>query len=377
MAKFCNQCGRPLKEGEVCDCQKGKTEKLDRESLNGAFGSDRADENRTNNYSNKASSNSDDKNIIDDINYWQGKFQDKLGSSFKDKVDDFKKMNEEINYNNEDVVIPRFINASEGEICVKQYDIATFKNMLMGFLTYSKANCKLLVTNKRVLLSARGRDIKGELNFQNEFSLSDIAGISLVSEYIPNPFKFILGLIISIFINTIFLGIGGGSYDSGGFIMGILCIIIGVVACIMIKNNNVLMLLASNMILAGATLSGGVGALTSMMTFESRQTAVLKLIIFGTIAFLALIYTFLRIWAFSQVPNLTLSINTKSSFPAIDMRKREKKFFGLVSDASGTNTGFDYVVPSVDTDLAIRELGSLISDIQSHGDYGIEKWKNI
>ena len=22
MAKFCSQCGRPLKEGEVCDCKK-------------------------------------------------------------------------------------------------------------------------------------------------------------------------------------------------------------------------------------------------------------------------------------------------------------------------------------------------------------------
>ncbi|KWZ79207.1 hypothetical protein [Anaerococcus tetradius] len=375
MAKFCNQCGRPLKEGEVCDCQKNKTEKLDKKDFA------RAEENRTYDYSNSASntssSHSDDKNIMDDISYWQGKFQDKLGASFKEKVDDFKKMNEEINSYNDDVVIPSLINASEGEICVKQYDIATFKNMLMGFITYSKANCKLLVTNKRVLLSARGRDIKGNLNFQNEFSLSDIAGISLVSEYIPNPFKFILGLIISIFINTILVTMGGGNYDSGGFIMGILCIIIGLISSIMIKNNTILSLLASNVILAGATLSGGVGALTSMMTFESRQTALLKLIIFGIIAFFALIYTFLRIWAFAQVPNLTLSINTRSSFPAIDMRKREKKMFGLISDASGTNTGFDYVVPARDTELAIRELGSLISDIQSHGDYGIEKWKNI
>ena len=170
---------------------KNKTEKLNKEDFTRANSSDfnRKEENRDNNYSNNTynnSSNANDKNIMDDINYWQGKFQDKLGSSFKDKVDDFKKMNEEINYTNNNVVIPSLINASEGEICVKQYDVATFKNVFMGFLTYSKANCKLLATNKRVLLSARGRDLKCELNFQNEFSLSDIAGISLISEYIHN-----------------------------------------------------------------------------------------------------------------------------------------------------------------------------------------------
>lgn len=68
MAKFSNQCGRPLKEGEVCDCQKNKTEKLDRKDFI------RDEENRTYDYSNTSSSNSDDKNIMDDISYWQEKF---------------------------------------------------------------------------------------------------------------------------------------------------------------------------------------------------------------------------------------------------------------------------------------------------------------
>ena len=52
MAKFCNQCGRPLKEGEVCDCQKNKTEKLDKKDFA------RAEENRTYDYSNSASNTS-------------------------------------------------------------------------------------------------------------------------------------------------------------------------------------------------------------------------------------------------------------------------------------------------------------------------------
>ena len=38
-------------------------------------------------------------------------------------------------------------------------------------------------------------------------------------------------------------------------------------------------------------------------------------------------------------------------------------------------TGFSEVLPWTDTDKAINEIGAMIDDLQTMGDYAIEKWK--
>ena len=39
-------------------------------------------------------------------------------------------------------------------------------------------------------------------------------------------------------------------------------------------------------------------------------------------------------------------------------------------------SGFAEVLPDKDADLAIKELGTIINDIKTLGDFGVEKWKN-
>ena len=56
----------------------------------------------------------------------------------------------------------------------------------------------------------------------------------------------------------------------------------------------------------------------------------------------------------------------------------DRVIFGLGS-IFGANAGNKYVtfadvLPWEDTQLAINELGTLINDLQKHGDYAIDKW---
>ena len=74
----------------------------------------------------------------------------------------------------------------------------------------------------------------------------------------------------------------------------------------------------------------------------------------------------------SFVPDLRICIKTKSASEAVRIRRKVRGFFGR---QPMEYTDFSEVLPSEDTDRAINELGSLIDDIQTMGDYAIEKWK--
>jgi len=66
-------------------------------------------------------------------------------------------------------------------------------------------------------------------------------------------------------------------------------------------------------------------------------------------------------------PNLVISIKNKmgSGDGPVDIRRKTIK-----SEA----TGFSEVMPTEETELAIREIGAIINDIQKLGDHGVKKW---
>ena len=47
----------------------------------------------------------------------------------------------------------------------------------------------------------------------------------------------------------------------------------------------------------------------------------------------------------------------------------------LFSQRDDQNSGFREIIPWTDTDIAIREVGTIIDDIKTMGDAAIEKWK--
>lgn len=423
MAKFCNQCGRPLEEGEICECQLkkddqktqdttedttediGETKKISKEDIekerkekanNYENTNKRQNSNyKENNYSQKnqnnnannsyynseyngSYNNTNDKNFMDDLNYWQGRFQEKVGSSFKEKMDGFKEISDDMSSNSQEIIVPNRISSAEGEIPIKQYDIATFKNIFMGFIPYSKANCKMLVSNKRLLLSAKGLDLKGEMNYQNEFSINEISGIDFVQGFMPNLFRFLIGILICYLSIRIYVKVGFGIFGDSVLPNALISLVLGILASILIRRNNFLHLLASSAILYGYSIFAAYmiynrnpWALTNIDSLTDIPPFYLILLL------LVFIYTLFRVWMFAQVANLKLIIQTKPGLNAINIEKRNRKLFGLLDDAKDMNTGFTYIVPARDTELARRELGSIIKDIQNLGDDAIGKWKNI
>jgi hypothetical protein len=76
-------------------------------------------------------------------------------------------------YEREMKIVPECISAVENETPVKQYNIAVLRTLLK----FERAEGRMQVTNKRVILRAAGRSIGGRTTLQQEFAVNEIAGI--------------------------------------------------------------------------------------------------------------------------------------------------------------------------------------------------------
>lgn len=81
----------------------------------------------------------------------------------------------------------------------------------------------------------------------------------------------------------------------------------------------------------------------------------------------------------SVKPNLVLLVKPKgAASSAIEIRRRGgmgQLFKRSNSAEVDDHTGFSEIIPAVDAQKTIRELGAIINDIQKLGDYAIDKWK--
>ena len=64
-------------------------------------------------------------------------------------------------------------------------------------------------------------------------------------------------------------------------------------------------------------------------------------------------------------PNLVLNIKTKGGTPSIEIRRKD----GFFSFQHNEYTGFAQVMPGPDTELAMKEIGALIREVQQTGSY--------
>ena len=85
------------------------------------------------------------------------------------------------------------------------------------------------------------------------------------------------------------------------------------------------------------------------------------------------IVAFVQLYLFCYKPNLVIDIKTKGGMAPISIKRQGRGFFPALF--TGEDSGFREVLPAKDTDLAIKEIGALLNDIQKLGDFGIEKWK--
>lgn len=325
MAKFCTNCGRPLADGETCGCARDYRPMPERQQAQGLW---------------------------EAIKNHMG-----IGDPELNRGDAFER---------DKLIVPDCVKANEGEVSVKQYDVALLRNRILWF-AYSKAMGRVQVTNKRVIFRAPGRCYAGRTSLQHEFDIDDVAGLEARREYVYNPWDLLLGILVAliggglIFSMITAMFMNGYGYSTLG--VSLFTLIIGVAGCVpffMLKKKWLLKLLC----LGGSTLSLlGVG---SAISYRSGFGGFLMFL--GVITLLFAIFC---LFIYSIKPNLVLVIKTKIATEAISIRRHRRIPFKLESAGS---TGYTEVIPMEGAEMCIREINAVINDIKEHGDKATAKW---
>lgn len=378
---FCTKCGRKLEDGEVCTCTQ-------QNSVN---------EQTFNPYENNGGADGpvsvDNKDVVINIDTDKvkkgisdavGKISagvDKGVTIFNEKQNDY---NTSTAFEHGMKIVPDCIAANDGEVPIKQYDFAKLRSRL----TFEKAQGRIQVTNKRVIFRAAGRSLFGKSVYHQEFSIDEIAGIEARCKPEFNILSLIIGLIITgIFGGGLGYALTGWWYArtiyEGGISPTAFSVIYAFVAlagCVLLEVlsstgklenklyglRQILLSIAAGSLLAEATM----GKVQSMFSGSSGGG-------FATFCFAIMgIAVLINLFLYSITKNLVTVFKTGAA-AAIEIRR--EPMMGLLSFIftahDEANSGYQEILPWTDTDLAIRELGTMIDDIKTMGDAAIEKWK--
>ena len=317
-SSFCTKCGRPLAAGERCSCSSG--------------------------------------------NPVAGVSVDGVKDKINDKVSKSEILNGSL-YERGKKIIPDNIRENDGEIPIKQYDVAVLRSRSK----FMRSEGRMQVTNKRLLFRATGRSLRGKTVLQHEFAIDELAGLEIKKDYRFSMIDLILMMLfiippvifISLYLLTLLfkstwvlallyaLGFAGGA---------------GYVAVKYWKKHFV-----NNVLLTGAASALFMfGNVIKMMRQEFFGW------VFMILGILVFILALAALYLLCYKPNLKIDIKTKGGMAPVSIKRVQRRLFSFLS---AEDSGFNEVLPAKDTDLAITEIGAMINDIQKLGDFGIKKWK--
>lgn len=360
---FCTKCGRQLNDGEQCGCTAQQSQQANQQSYQQQPNGQQFFSDETKAHMKRAA----------------GEFSEGMkatatatASSAKESFDSFRRtIRSKSAYERGQQIIPDTIKANESEIPIRQYDhIAKLRSRCK--LTWAEG--KMQLTNKRLIFRAPGRClISGNTVLQHEFAIDDIAGIELRRDHRFSFLDFLIGYLIS-FVGCLpmaaFSALGIES-PAISVILALLASVALLVPFFKIGSEKRRLKLFVFACLASSFLS-------IFMTLGIRHEFFTGLGIIVAIPLaIVLIYLYLRV---IFQPNLNITVKTNSGTGAIEIRRKHKPFglgvlFGFGSGQIVEYTGYDEVLPDVDTDRAVRELGAIINDIQKLGDFAVEKWR--
>ena len=273
-------------------------------------------------------------------------------------------------------IVPESISANEGEIPIRQYTVAVLRTPIK----FMRAIGRLQATNKRLIFRATGRSLMGRTTLQHEFRIDEIGGIEIRKDWRFGIFSFIMAFIFCSIVELFFGGFVGYAYQSAaafGIIVSLIFGLAGLIPFFTMKKKFLFKALASSAS-SGCfyciyTLSRvRVTSIWGLTTSSSSTPLWGKT--FFLFAAIAGIVTLASLFLIAFRPNLAIFVKTKGAGGAIEIcRDRSKGIFG--SKNRGEYTGYSEVLPTEETETAIKELGAMISDIHLLGDLGIEKWK--
>lgn len=367
---FCTKCGRHLEDGEVCNCQG---------TANNTQGDVYDPYSTVQDNSNPVSA--DDKDVV--INIDTDKVKKGISTAvgkFATGVDKISEQKDRIDLSNRYEsgmkIVPDCIAANDGEIPIKQYDFAKLRNRL----TLESARGRIQVTNKRIIFRAAGHSLFGKSVLHQEFRIDEIAGVEIRNKPEFNLLSLFFGIIITAIFGS---GVGTGltwlvlrtnnSGDGSGF-LSVVSVIFGLL--VLIACGLLTFLSATNRIfekfygLRQILLSIACGSIVAeVMGYNDNGFMIFCIALLG-------LACLINLFLYSITPNLIAIFKTGAA-SAIEIKR--EPIMGLFSflffAKDDKNTGYQEILPWKDTDIAIKEIGTMIDDIKTMGDAAIEKWK--
>ena len=386
MSSYCSKCGRKLADGEVCNCtqlddpqeevrpEEGKNadrqpdvparERFDYQK---AFNTAKEDAGKAKEALGKAIGEVWEKTPqgLEGLQTFIVKMKNKLGFGTPES-------NALGVYERNKKIVPECIETNENEVPIKQYNIAVLRSRMK----LARAEGRLQVTNKRLIFRATGRSLNGKTVQEQEFQLENLKGIEFRKD-----FRFSL---LSYFLSSIIIGLGfelaSIIHNIAGRNMtwhGILAFVLGIAA--MIPFFTLHRKFALKLFTSATSLFLFLSYYQLMTMYYWRpgfwgNAARVFAVIAGILTLICWLMT-------SWVPNLIITVKTDgnggTSSGAVLIRRKPSLLECFFRRANGTEefSGFAEVMPWLDTDVAMDELGAMLDDLQKLGDHGIEKWK--
>lgn len=259
------------------------------------------------------------------------------------------------------------VTPAEGEMGVRAYHCTYYRSRLLGL----KASGYLEVTNKRVIFQAQGSSSAGQSIIQSEVPIADVSGISSYKGTFFSLGHLLGGLLVSAFayilmptILTLLGTVINMDYDTYVGMIWVLTLIFFAASFFLPYKSIWRCVLA-------AAATGSLMAMTTRSIFRSFLS-------FGNnigwemlVILILLIYTLFCIINYSRRPTFSLSIGSKggSSTP---INISGATGFGIFDIAAGKALTAE---PAEQAEPMLKQLGAVVLDIQTLGDFGINKWK--
>ena len=258
-------------------------------------------------------------------------------------------------YENDLLVVDECIVPTEQEIPIRQYNIARLSTPL-----WKKAYGRLQVTNKRVVFRSTGKSLAGPVMIENEFSLEELGGVEIKSDYRFDFLTFFLAGFGILLMCVLYAAVAALFY---GWCIKAKSIAPAVILCILIICGTValFMVVRRRYVYKVAALYACCMSLMACTTMTGDISV--PVVILAVIAAIGAVV----LWIFSGiVDDLHILIKVKGCMGTIEIGRKLR---------TDERSGFSIVRPWTDTEIAIREIGALLDDVKRFGDAGIDKWK--
>ena len=279
-------------------------------------------------------------------------------------------------------IVPENVPPTDCEEPVRQYRFAVLRSRAL----LKRAEARMQVTNKRLLIRAPGRILlRGRTCLQYDFNINEIGGVdvrksykfslfNLIAAWIVAPF--LAGIVLSLIMLLLFQNLDFDRFSSNiNFFQKLMLLIFGVAGTVPFFLLHKKWLLK----LAGLNVTSVCFFLNYLLNTEEflwyqnqiedgffhtlwRGIMILLMVVTLVLALITLI-------VFIFIPDLKFQVKSQTGQVAMEI-SRTRMFH-----AARETVGYTEVLPTEDTEQAIREVNSIITDLNKLGDSAVSKWK--